>query len=34
VAVAVAGDPIKDVRLLENVAVVIKGGKVVKAQQK
>ncbi|MBR7745695.1 amidohydrolase family protein [Undibacterium sp. BYS107W] len=32
--VAVAGDPSKDVRVLENVAVVIKGGKVVKAQQK
>lgn len=28
--VAVAGDPTKDVRLLENVAVVIKGGEVVK----
>ncbi len=28
--VAVAGDPTKDVRLLENVAVVIKGGAVVK----
>lgn len=32
--VAVAGDPSKDVRVLENVAVVIKGGKIVKAQQK
>ena len=29
--VAVAGDPTKDVRLLENVAVVIKGGVVVKS---
>ena len=28
--IAVAGDPTKDVRLLENVAVVIKGGQVVK----
>ncbi len=28
--VAVAGDPTKDVRLLENIAVVIKGGQVVK----
>lgn len=32
--VAVAGDPSKDVRVLENVAVVIKSGKIVKAQQK
>ncbi len=31
--VAVAGDPTKDVRLLENVAVVIKGGQVMKSQQ-
>ena len=29
--VAVQGDPSKDVRLLENVAVVIKGGEVVKS---
>jgi imidazolonepropionase-like amidohydrolase len=29
--VAVAGDPSKDVRLLENVAVVIKAGVVVKS---
>jgi imidazolonepropionase-like amidohydrolase len=32
--VAVAGDPTKDVLLLENVAVVIKGGEVVKQAQK
>ena len=32
--IAVAGDPIADVRLLENVAFVMKGGAVVKGQQK
>ncbi|MFA9274304.1 MAG: amidohydrolase family protein [Candidatus Aquirickettsiella gammari] len=32
--IAVAGDPAKDVRLLENVAVVIKGGEVVKSAKK
>lgn len=32
--IAVAGDPTKDVRLLENVAVVIKGGEVVKTVKK
>jgi imidazolonepropionase-like amidohydrolase len=31
--VAVAGDPTKDVRLLENVAVVIKSGQIMKSQQ-
>lgn len=32
--IAVAGDPAKDVRVLENVAVVIKGGEVVKSAKK
>jgi imidazolonepropionase-like amidohydrolase len=31
--IAVAGDPTRDVRLLESVPVVVKGGEVVKDQR-